>query len=650
MFRLFQRNREKLKKYLLIFFLSIVSIGMVITLAPISGGDTNQMQANVVASIGSSQITTQDLQRIVQLQLNSPLVNRNPKFLVRIANSALDQLIMAHAVEIQAAKLGVEVTDQELLQALRDVPSFYVNGTFIGMEAYQSQVQEQTGMTVAQFEAQMKQRMLLDKVRNIVTDGVTVTTPEAHEEFERRNAKAKVEYVVFDPDQYVKSVEITPAALDAFFKKDPSRYKVAEERRVSYVLIDPSRVLGEVKLDDATLKQYYVQHLSQYRVPERVKVAHILFKTTGKSPAEITVIESTARKTLAEIKAGADFGELAKKLSEDTPSAPNGGEIGWIVRGQTVKEFENTAFAMQPGQVSDLVKTVYGFHIIKCEDKQTAHLQSFDEVKAAIRADLMKQDVASDEQALAQKVIADLRANSKDTMASAASKFGLEAHDTPLFKYNQLLPDFGSSQSFASLSFELRQGEVGEPINLPKGVAAIQVTGIVPEHVPTLEEVEQRVEQDYRQEQSKVLAAQKAQEFATKAKAGDFKKVAKAEGLTVTESADFSRQDTVAPTISGSALSAAFTLATGQTSDPVLAGTKSLVFNVLSHTPANEADFASQQSEISEELLDRKRSEAFEIYEDNLKAQMLHSGQLKMNDSALKQFLEQYQSRNEADM
>ena len=243
-------------------------------------------------------------------------------------------------------------------------------------------------------------------------------------------------------------------------------------------------------------------------------------------------------------------------------------------------------------------------------------------------------------------MIADLKTNPKEDMASAARKFGLEAHDTPLFKYNEVLPDFGSSQSFSSLAFELRQGEVGQPITVPKGAAVIQVTEVVPEHVPTLAEVQTRVEQEYRQEQSKVLANQKAQEFVSKAKAGDFKKIAKEAGLTATESNDFSRQETVTPAISGSALSSAFTLDPGQVGGPVSAGSSTVVFRVVSHTPANESDFAAQESQISEELLDRKRSEAFEVYEDNLKRQMLHSGQLKMNDAALKQFLDRYQVKS----
>src|SRR2546430_5761489 len=165
-----------------------------------------------------------------------------------------------------------------------------------------------------------------DKVRNVITDGVVVTPAEVHEEFVKRNAKAKIEYVVFDPSQFLKSVQVTPAALDAFFKKSPERYKAPPQRRVRYVLIDADRVRAEVKIDEAALRQYYGQHLSDYRVPDRVKVAHILFKTAGKNPAEVSTIEKTAQDVLAQVKSGGDFAELAKQHSEDTSAQSGGGK------------------------------------------------------------------------------------------------------------------------------------------------------------------------------------------------------------------------------------------------------------------------------------------------------------------------------------
>lgn len=643
MYRFFKRNREAVKKYLLIFFLSIVSIGMVITLAPIPTGDTMRGDSNVLASLGGVNVTTQALQQTIHTQFQNSPLGSDARLVPLVAGNVLDDMVLRIALMNQAAKMGLEVSDVELRQSLHVLPWLYPDGIFVGMDQYQDVIYQQTGMSVPQFEEQIRESLVQDKLRSVVTDGAQVTSQEVLEEFLRRNAKAKIAYVLFDPSQFLKAVAVTPQALENYFKRDPSRYKVPEQRKVRYVLIDPDQVRTQVKIADAEVRQYYSQHLSDYRVPERVKVARILFKTTGKTPAEVATLEKTARDVLAQIKGGADFGELAKKNSEDS-SASNGGDIGWIVRKQTVPEIENAAFNMKPGQVSDLIKTVYSIEILKVQDKQTAHLETFEEVKDSIRTELERQGVADLQEKLSNDLARQLQTNPQQFDA-LARKAGLEPQESPLFRFGAPVPDLGNSDTFENLAFQLKQGEVGTPISVPKGEAIIQVTGISPEHIPTLEEVRARVEEDYRAEQVKVLAADKAKQFAQQAKTGNFDKVAKAMGLTVKESKDFAEQDYVEGVGSGSQLPAAFKLDPGQASDVVALGGNSVVFRVVSHTPANEADLPQQKDGIAEELLDRKRSMSFELYRQNLKQQLLRAGDLKINAGALKAFIASYQKQ-----
>lgn len=637
MYRFFRRNREAVKRYLLIFFLSIVSIGMVFTLAPIPTGDTRREDSNVLASVGGSSITTQDLQRTIQTRFRNTQFANDAHLIAAMAPEVLEDMVLQHALMIEAKRMGIEVSDQELQQTLQTIPWLYQNGAFIGMDRYQEVIYEQTGMPVAEFEEELRTSALLEKIRGVVTDGIEVSPQQVQAEFRRRNAKAKIEYVMFDPSQFLKAVAVTPQALEGYFKKDAARYKVAEQRQVRYVLIDLDRVRAQVKVDDDAVRQYRTQHLSDFRVPDRVKVAHILFKTTGKTPAEVATLQKTAAEVLGQIKAGANFGELAKKYSEDS-TASNGGDLGWIVRGQTVKEFEDAAFSMKPGQVSDLIKTIYGIHILKVLDNQPAHLQTFEEVKDSIRSELEKQRLADAQENLANGLAGQLQANPQQ-FDEIARKAGFEPKESAQFKFGQPVPDLGNSDAFENLAFQLKQGEVGTPISVPKGQAIIQVVGIVPEHVPTLDEVRAQVEADYRAQQSRVLATEQAQQFAARVKTGDFQKVAKAMGLTVKESKDFTGQDSVEGLGSGSQLAAAFKLDPGQTSDALTLGMNSAVFRVESHTPANDADLAPQQDRIAEGLLTQKRNLAFELFRQNLKRQLQRSGQLRINEQAMKQFI-----------
>ncbi len=294
--------------------------------------------------------------------------------------------------------------------------------------------------------------------------------------------------------------------------------------------------------------------------------------------------------------------------------------------------------------MSGLVRTESGIHIIKVEDKQVAHLQSFEEVKDSIRDEMVKQRVADAQEKLASNLESQLKANPQQ-FEGIVRKAGLEPKLSPLFKYNQPVPDLGKTDAFENLTFQLRLNEVGTPISVPRGEAIIQVAQIVPEHVPALEEVRAQVEEDFRHEQSVTLAQDKARKLAELAKTEDFDKAAKSLGLAPKLSNDFSESEYVEGVGSGSQLSDAFTLNPGQVSGVISVGSNQVLFKVVSRTPANEADFAAQRDQIREELVDQKRNLQFEIYRANLEKQFIRSGKLKINESGMKTFLASYQAQ-----
>lgn len=631
-----------LKKVVLIGAFGVMSLGMVIMLTPL--GPTNDAGAGrtTLAEVGSFSISTQDVQRMLNEQMRRSPYGSDSRLMGQMARPLLDEMVMQYVENIGAAKLGIAVSRAEVDRVLESNPQLYPGGKFIGDDQAKAILQELAGVTPDQYVEQLRQQLLVEKLQHIVSDGVTVTPEEVHSEFLKQNQKARVRYVLFDPAQFVKTVAVTPGALDAFFKKNPERYKLPEQRRVRYVLIDPDHVRSSIQLTDEDLRHYYNDHLSDFRVPDRVHVAHILFKTTGKTPAEVATLEKTARDVVTQVKAGKDFGGLAKQYSEDS-TAQQGGDLGWIVRGQTVKEFEDAAFSMKPGETSNLIKTEYGFHIIKVLDKQTAHLQTFDEVKDGIRAELEKQKLDAAEQNLADNLYRQLKADPANFQGVAA-KASLDVRQTGLFGYKDVVPDFGKSEAFSNLTFQLAKDEVGQPITVPKGSAVIQVVEVVPEHTPKLDEVRDRVEADFRAEESKSLALKKAQEFAAKAQAGDFEKVAKGLGLTVKESKDFSGQDYVEDLGSATELAAAFKMHEGDVSTPSQMGANTVVYQLEALTPANEADFAAQRDTIAEQLAAQKRSMAFEIYRQNLKQQLIASGELKVYEPAIRQFISTYQN------
>src|SRR5262249_8995175 len=172
------------------------------------------------------------------------------------------------------------------------------------------------------------------------------------------------------------------------FKKNQSTYQLPERRTFQYLILDDAKVAERVKIAPQDAERYYNENKDRFRVQERVRVTHILLKTTDKKEDEIKKIEAKAQDLWKQARAGKDFAELAKANSEDESSAKKGGEIGWITRGQTVPEFEQRAFTMKAGELSEVVKTQYGFHIIKALEHETGRLKPFAEVQPTILQEL----------------------------------------------------------------------------------------------------------------------------------------------------------------------------------------------------------------------------------------------------------------------
>ena len=229
----------------------------------------------------------------------------------------------------------------------------------------------------------------------MISGSANVSDSEIHEQFVKQNSKVKFEYAVLKQEDIKKGLHPTEAELKAYYESHKASYanSIPEKRKVKYAVIDTGKLESGVQVTQSDLQSYYDQHRDQYRVPEQVKVSHILIKTPLPGPdgkvdeKGVAEAQHRAEDLLKQLKSGAKFENLAEKYSEDPGSAKQGGSLGWVGRGQTVPEFEKAAFSLPKGQMSDLVKSSYGFHIIRVDDKQDAHMKSLDEVKIGNRAD-----------------------------------------------------------------------------------------------------------------------------------------------------------------------------------------------------------------------------------------------------------------------
>jgi peptidyl-prolyl cis-trans isomerase D len=633
-------NKQILLKIFIGIFVGLIGISMLLYLVPQgpgTGADANA--SDVVAKVGNQTVSLAEVrQQLSEIQRR----NQVPKALEGLyARQILNQLVFAKEIEYEAGRLGIKVTNEEIADRVKQfLPTAFSGDSPVGMDQYTAQVQQRFQMTVPVFENLVRQGLLEEKFRRLVTDGVSVGPNELAEQFRYQNEKVKLDYALIKPEDLESKITLDDAAIKAYYEKNRSRYTVPEKRVVEYGLLDQEKIRQSIQIPDDQLKIRYQQDIQQYQVPNRVHAEHILFMTVGKTDAEVDEIKKKAEDVLKQVKKGAKFDELAKKYSEDPGSKEKGGDLGWLVQGQTVPEFEKVAFSLQPGQVSDLVKTQYGFHVIKVLEKETAHTKPLDEVKLPILTQLRLNKTQEEENKISDQISAEIRKSSRTPLADLAKQFHLEVAQTRPVAATDTLLEFGTnSKGVSEAIFSLREGEVSQPIRTDRGYVVLSLKQVVPAHQGTVEEVRDKLITALKQEKSVELARTRAEELGKRAKAGEkFDSAAKALGLEPKTSEDFSRAGSVPNVGSGKQLSAAFGLKVGDVSAPVPLGTNWVVYRIDSKSAANMADFDKQKKELTDQVLNEKRSLAYEAFRSALEERLKQEGKLKLMPEKMKNF------------
>jgi peptidyl-prolyl cis-trans isomerase D len=633
-------NRQQVfSRILLGAVVLVLAGGMLLYLVPSMPGTGDAASIDTVAKVGDESVTTDEVrQQLSEIEQR----NQVPKQLESLyAQQILKQLIFQKEIEYEAKRLGIHVSDQERADRIRQfLPTAYNGDTFVGMDRYAAEVQGRFQMSVPVFEEQIRQGLLLEKFRKLVTDGISVGPGELQDEFKYRNEKVKLDYALIKPEDLAAKINPGEAEIKAAYEKNKGKYLVPEKRVVRYALADVNQIRQNTQVSDDELKMQYQQDIQQYQVPNRVHVDHILLMTVGKTPAEVEEVRKKAEDVLKQAnKKGTNFEELAKKYSEDPGTKDKGGDLGWITQGQTVPEFEKVAFSLPKGSISDLVKTQYGFHIIKVLDKETAHTKTFDEVRDSIRTPLMLSKADKQAADIADKLSAAIRQSNKVSLDALAKQFHLTVGETRPVSATDPILELGNSKEVKDAIFGQPPDELSLPIHTDRGYLIVLVRGVLPAHQGTLEEVRDRVVADLKQEKSTDLARQKAEELEKRLKSGEkFESAAKALGLEPKVSDLFARNGSISGGASGKQVSAAFQMKPGDVGQPLNLGASWFVYRVTEKQEPNPADFEKQKKDLTDQVLQTKRNLAFEAFRTSLEARLRQEGKVRIMNDKLKGF------------
>ena len=538
-----------------------------------------------------------------------------------LRSQTLDQLIDAELLVQEADRVGLTVDEDELREAIASSPDFQSGGRF-DKELY-LRILQQNGFKPSDFEELQRRRLLAAKLQELVRGGVHVSDQELKDRFRYDNERLNLRFVRVAAAPLVGSVTVTDEDVQKFFTENQEQYREPERVRIKLIEFKPDEIAKQISPTDAEVQAYYDAHIDEYRRPDEVHARHILFKVApDASDADKAAARQQAEAVLTKAKGGEDFQELAKQYSQDT-NAVSGGDLGQFGRGVMAPAFEQAAFALQPGQISDIVETPFGLHIIKLEEKLPARTQSLDEVRATIVKSLQLQQARRVALKKAEEAH-DQLLDGKD-FAQVAADAGIAVQTPAPFGRNESIPGLGMRAELSKEAFATEPGEIGEIVTEPDGYSLIAVEERIPSAIPDLAAVRPRVEADLRRRRAAEAAKQRAETLlATLKEQRDIDALAQQAGLTVEESVQIGRFGPYLPNLGNAQdlKDAAFRLTPEAPVAPAVydVGGDAVLVMLASKVPADENRFESEKAALRDRIAQRAEATAVRHFIDQLKA------------------------------
>jgi peptidyl-prolyl cis-trans isomerase D len=555
----------------------------------------------------------------------------------------VNQFVAERATACQANDMGIRVSEEEVANAIKSMlPNIFQGG--FNKELYAGFLSQQ-GLTIPEFETNVRKQMQLVKLRNLVMEGLIVTADEIEGEYKRRNEKIKVEYVTFAADKFKAQVNLTPADVQTYFNANRDRFKTEEKRSFDLLVAAEDKIGATIDVSENTLRQVYASAGDRWRSGERVHVRHILFKTTEKSDADVKAIEAKAAGVLQQIKGGADFAKLATEHSDDPGSKAKGGDLDWVVKGQTVANFEASAFSLKKNEISNLVKTEYGYHILQVLDREEPKVKTFEDVKAELAVEMRRQQVQARMEQAAEQARAEL-AKAPKNAAAIAAKYNLNHYTVQEARPSDPLQEIGVNQDFSSAVFSLQPGGVSNGIIIGNNKIAIAVLqGITPIRNAELTEVENGIRAQLTEQKAFEIMSAKAKEVDGMVKAGgDLKAIAKAVGGEVKTSDEFTRDGNIQAVGSATYFSDLFEKPAGSLSGPHNISGQVAVARLVSKTDADMSKLATERPNLITGIKGRKAQERKDLFEDGLVNRLIEKGKIKINQDIIRRMIDSYRA------
>ena len=602
-----------MRKHATSWLIKIILGAIVVVFVLWGVGSWTSQRSGMVATVNGEMITADDYRvaykSLIEQVRQSFGNNLNDELIktLQLDKQALNQLIDRALMRQAASELEMRISDEELSRSIRNISAFQTAGVFDPRQ-YQG-VLNRNDMTPEAFEISQRDALLMDKLNNLITDSVKVSDQEAKEWFMWNDAMVDLDFFLLETDRYT-DITLTPEETQKYFESRKESYKTEPALKVHYVKFEPKAWTSKVDISDDEIQAYYDDHPSEFQNPKTVEARHILIEVDQDAGSEkVAEAKSRIEDILQKVREGQDFAELAKQYSEG-PSKDKGGYLGTFKREAMVKPFADKAFSMKPGEISDPVRTRFGWHLIKVEKVNAADTTPL----AAARDDIRKKLVDEYAKMLAYDAAEAVfdAAFEGGTLAEAAADQQLKVNTTDFFTRQGPSTGIQDKAGFAKIAFDLPEEQVSEIQDLGDGYYLLEIFEKRAARIPDLAEAEDKVKADLIKEKKNEKAKIDAEALLSALKDGAAIDEAGKEFNLVPKSTGFFKRNGSIPNIGfeGELSRAAFEL-TEENSFPqeVIQGGKG--FYVIKFkqrkTPSLE-EFEKEKVNIIERLLQQKRS------------------------------------------
>ncbi|MFQ5682494.1 MAG: SurA N-terminal domain-containing protein [Candidatus Binatia bacterium] len=618
--------RKRKRSWVIIFLIGIITLVFVLFYG--AGPNLDQSRQDSLARVNGEAISQREFeisyQRLLEFYRNLFKGKLTPETIqaLNLRGVILDQLIQKTLLLQEARRLGLQATNAELIDAIAGNPNFQVNGRF-NKDRY-LRVLRTRRLTPGRFEVEQSEQLTIQKLYDIVQDSSLVSDAEVEDRYRLEQEKIALYFIRLQAKDFLPQARVTSEEVKTYYERNKETVREPARVQVEYSTYPFAHFSSSVQVSEKEIEDYYnLYRDTQFHQPKTAHLRQILFRIPdGADLQQIKKIRTKAEGVLQQAQAGGDFTLLAKKFSDD-PSGAQGGDMGFFTKGQMLPQLDKVAFALKKGEVSNVVETPLGYHILKVEEttgeKTTSLKEATEEIVRAIKANRGRTDAGNAADADREKAI------SGTELSILAKQRGIPLTLSPWFSRSEVLPKLGSVEEFNKTAFSLVSGEISPVIEGPRAYYLLKLKNRKKSFVPPLDGVRGELEKKLRDVKAFKLASQKAELLLTQLKKEkDIKSIAQKYNLSVEETGWFLRNAPQLPKIGplNEVKPGELPLTTAQ-SVPKRIYTQTKAVYLLAFKGTQGADmkrFGKEKKQLKEQALKEKRKRALQKFVEDLKA------------------------------